>query len=195
LGKENKHEQAIVHLQAVLRLDTNDLSARFLLARELMKSERLEEALAEFSRVALADPDNEEALLEQVKLLQRMGQYKQAVESLEKGHARNPQKGQTIVMLAYLLAASPRYDLRDGARALHFAQMVFKQSGSLPHGALVAMALAELSRCDEAAVLQRKLIAVAEQERKTDLLPKLRTDLKQYEKGQPCRPPGETASQ
>ena len=195
LGKENKHEQAIVHLQAVLKLDPNDLSARFLLARELMKSERLEEALAEFSRVALADPDNEEALLEQVKLLQRMGQYKQAVESLEKGHARNPQKGQTIVMLAYLLAASPRYDLRDGARALNFAQMVFKQSGSLPHGALVAMALAELERCDEAAGLQRKLIAVAEQEHKTDLLPKLRTDLKQYEKGQPCRPQGETASQ
>jgi tetratricopeptide (TPR) repeat protein len=195
LDKEDKHEQAIVHLQAVLRLDPNDHSARFLLAGELMKSGRLEAALAEFSRVALADPDNEEALLEQVKLLQRMRQYKEALESLEKGHARNPQKGQTIVMLAYLLAASPRYDLRDGARALHLAQLVFKQTGSLQHGALVAMALAELARCGEAAEWQRKLIAVAEQEHKTDLLAKLRTDLKQYEKGQPCRPEGETASQ
>jgi len=195
LGKEDKHEQAIVHLQAVLRIDPNDLSARFLLAGELVKSDRLEEALAEFSGVTLADPDNEEALLERVKLLQRMRQYKQALESLEKGHARNPQNGQTIVMLAYLLAASPRYDLRDGGRALHFAQLVFKQTGSLQHGTLVAMALAELARCGEAAEWQRKLIAVAEREHKTDLLPKLRTDLKQYEKGQPCRPQGETASQ
>ena len=191
LGKEGKHEQAIVHLKAVIRLDPNDLSARLLMARELMKSNHLEEALAEFSWVALADPDNEEARLEQVKLLQRMGQYKQALESLEKGHARNPEKGQTIVMLAYLLAASPRYDLRDGARALNFAQLVFKQTGSLQHGALIAMALAELARCDEAAEWQRKLIAVAEREHKTDLLAKLRTGLKQYEKGQPCRPEGE----
>jgi len=195
LTKENKHEQAIGHLQAVLRLDPNDVSARFLLAGELMKSDRLEEALKEFSSVALADPDNEVALLEQVKLFERMGQYKQALESLEKGHARNPQKGQTIVMLAYLLATSPRYDLRDGARALNFAELVFKQTGSLQHGALVAMALAELARCSEAAEWQRKLIAVAEQEHQTDLLTKLRTGLKQYERGQPCRPQGETASQ
>ncbi|MGH9874662.1 MAG: tetratricopeptide repeat protein, partial [Pyrinomonadaceae bacterium] len=195
LGKENKHEQAIVHLQAVLGLDTNDLSARILLAGELRKSERLGEALAEFSRVVQADPDNEEALLEQVRLLQLRRQYKQALESLEKGHARNPQKGQTIVMLASLLAASPQYDLRDGARALTFAQLVYKQTGSLQHGALVAMALAELGRCGEAVEWQRKLMAVAEQEHKTDLLEKLRTGLKQYEKGQPCRPEGEAGSQ
>ena len=194
LSKENKHEQAVNHLQAVLRLDPNDLSARFLLGGELMKSERLHEALAEYTRVTLADPDNEEALLQQVKLLQRMGQYKQALESLEKGYERNPQKAQTIVMLAYLLAASPRYDLRDGVRALNLAQQMFKQTGSLQHGMVMAMALAELGRCDEAAALQRKLIATAEQEHKTDTLPKLRADLTQYEKGPQCRPQSETGN-
>lgn len=188
LAHDNHHEQAIVHLQSVLSVDPNDLGARELMAGELLKSKRSEEALVEFSRVVSADPDNEEALMEQVKLLQGKGAYKQALESLEKGYARNPQKGQTVAMLAYLLAASPQYDLRDGARALKLAQLANKETESLQLGAIVAMALAELGRCSEAAESQRRLITTAEQAHKIDLLAKLRTGLKQYEAGPPCRP-------
>ena len=165
LANENKHGPAILHLQSVLRVDPNDLSARFFLARELLRSERLEEALVEFSRVVEADPNNEEALLEQVKVLQQKKQYRKALDSLEKSHAQYPQKGRTAVTLAYLLAASPQYDLRDGARALELAQMIYQATGSLEHGALVAMALAELGRCTEAAEWQRRMIAAAEQVR------------------------------
>jgi tetratricopeptide (TPR) repeat protein len=192
LANENKHEQAIAHLQSVFEVDPNDIGARFLFAQELLKSGRLEEALAEFSRVVQANPDNEEALLEQVKLLVRKKRYAQALASLEKAHAQYPQKGQTVVMLAYLLAASPQNDLRNGARALELAQLVYKSTGAVEHGVLVTMALGELGRCSEAAELQRKLIAVAEQEHQTDLLTKLRAGLKQYEAGPPCRPAGET---
>ena len=191
LASQNKHEEAIVHLQSSLSVDPNDLSARFLLAKELMKSGRLEEALVEFSRVVQADPNNEGALLEQVKLWHRKGQFKQALDGLEKGHAQYPQKGRTAVMLAYLLATSPQSDLRDGARALELSQRVYNATGSLQHGALVAIALAELGRCSEAAEWQRRMIATAEQERNTDLLDKLRAGLKQYEE-ESCRPTGET---
>ncbi len=192
LASQNQHGQAIIHLNSSLSVDPNDLSARFLLARELMKSGHLEEALVEFSRVVQADPNNEGALLEQAKLLHRKGQFKQALDSLEKGHAQYPQKGRTAVMLAYLLATSPQSDLRDGARALELAQLVYNATGSLQHGALVAIALAELGRCSEAADWQRRMIAAAEQERNTDLLAKLRAGLKQYEEVQSCRPAGET---
>ena len=92
LANENKHGPAILHLQSVLSVDPNDLSARFFLARELLRSERLEEALVEFSRVVEADPNNEDALLEQVKVLQQKRQYKQALDSLEKGHAQYPKR-------------------------------------------------------------------------------------------------------
>jgi tetratricopeptide (TPR) repeat protein len=191
-ANENKHEQAIVHLQAVFEIDPNDVSARFLFAQQLLKSNRLEEALSEFSRVVQANPDNEEALLEQVKLMVRKKQYAAALASLEKAHTQFPQKGQTIVMLAYLLASSPQSDLRNGARALELAQLVYKSTGAVEHGVLVAMALGELGRCREAAELHRKLIAAAEQQHQTELLPKLRAGLKQYEAGPPCRPAGET---
>lgn len=193
LANDNKHEQAIAHLQSVFSISPNDLSARFLLAQQLLKSQRLEEALAEFTRVVEGDPNNEEALLERVKLLQWKRRYKEALDDLEKAHAQYPQKGQTAVMLAYLLAASPQYDLRDGARALGLAHVVYGASGLLEHGVLVGMALSELGRCSEAAEWQRKLIAAAEQQRKDDLIAKLKADLERYEKTQSCRPAGESS--
>ena len=192
LANENKHEQAIAHLRSVFEVDPNDMGARFLFAQELLKSGHSEEALAEFSRIVQVGPDNEEALLEQVKILVRKKQYAQALNGLEKAHAQFPEKGKTIVMLAYLLATSPQTDLRNGARALELAQLVYNLTGAVEHGVLVAMALGELGRCSEAAEWQRKLIAAAEQSQQTDLLTKLRAGLKQYEAGPPCRPAGET---
>jgi hypothetical protein len=66
--------------------------------------------------------------------------------------------------------------------------MVYEASASPEHGALVAMALAELGRCAEAAAWQRRMISTAGQANKTDLLARLNNDLKRYEQGQPCRP-------
>jgi tetratricopeptide (TPR) repeat protein len=190
LANEKKHGAAILHLQSVLSIEPHDLGARFFLAQELLKSERRDEALSEFSRIVETDPNNEDALLEQVKLLQQKRQYKQALDSLKKANAQYPEKGQTAVMLAYLLAASPQYDLRDGQRALELAQTIFKATGRSEHGAVVALALAELGRCTEAAEWQRRMIAAAEREHKTDLVAKLSADLKLYAQGQTCRPAG-----
>jgi tetratricopeptide (TPR) repeat protein len=192
LAKENKHVPAIAHLQDILSVAPKDAGARFFLAQELLRAERPEEALREFSRVAEAEPDNEEALLAQVTLLQQQRQFKQALERLKVAHAQYPQKVRTAELLAYLFAAAPQFDLRDGNRSLEIAQEIFNANGSSEHGALVALALAELGRCAEAAEWQRRTIASARQEHKTDLV-QLSADLKLYERGQPCRPPGEAA--
>jgi tetratricopeptide (TPR) repeat protein len=191
LAKQNQHDQAILHFQSVLGLNPNDAEARFQLAQELLKSARGEEALAEFSRVVESDPDNEEALLEQVKLLFRKKQYKQALEELEKGNSLFPQKGRTAALLAYLLASSPQYDLRNGTRALALARLVYESTGQVNHGAIVAMALAELGRCVEAAEWQRQMLATAERDQNIDMVGKLKADLKLYEGSQQCRPRGD----
>ena len=187
-ARQNKHVRAIVHLRSALSIDSGDLGARYLLAQELLKLDRPDEALVEFTRVVQADPNNETALLEQVKLLYRKQQFKEALDAIEKSHAQHPQKGRTVVMLAYILAASPELQLRNGARAVELAQSVYKATAALQHGALVAMALAEAGRCSEAADLLRGLITdAAQQPISTDLLTKWKADLKRYE-AQPCRP-------
>jgi tetratricopeptide (TPR) repeat protein len=191
LAKQSQHEQAIPHLRSALGFNPEDADARFLLAQELVKCGRQEEALAEFSRIVESNPGNEEALLEQVDLLLGKKQYHQAIERLEKGHALFPEKGRTAIMLAYLLACSPQYNLRDGTRALALARLVYQSTGSVNHGAIVAMALAELGRCNEAAQWQRQMIAAAERDGKDDFAEKLKADLRRYENAQPCRPQGE----
>jgi len=174
LARQNKHEQAITHLRSVVSVEANDLNARFLLAQQLKKSGRLDEAQAEYARVVQADPNREDALLEHVKLLYRKGQFRQALESLEKVHTQYPQKGRTVVLLAYLLAASPELELRNGARALELSQRVYAASTTPQHSALVALALAELGRCIEAADWQR------------------RSNLKLFDNLESCRPGRET---
>lgn len=191
LARQNKHDEAIGHLRSALSVDSADLAARFLLAQELLKAERADEALAEYSRVVQGDPNNETALLEQVKLLHRKGQYKQALGAIEKAHTQYPQKGRTIVLLAYLLTTSPELQLRNGTRASDLAQSVYKATGASQHAALVAMTFAEMGHCSEASERQKKLIQAAEQQGKTDLLAKLRADLERYEGVQTCRPPAD----
>lgn len=189
LARENKHEDAIGHLRSALNVDAADVTARLLLAQELLKAEQIDQSLAEYSRVVQADPNNEAALLEFAKLLYRKKQYKQALEAIEKGHAQYPQKGRTVVMLAYLLTTSPELQSRNGTRAAVLAQNVYKATGASQHGALVAMALAEAGRCNEAFEWQRQAIATGEKQGNTDLLAKLKADLKLYEGVQICRPP------
>jgi hypothetical protein len=92
------------------------------------------------------------------------------------------------VLLAYLLVTSPTLQLRNGARALELAQNIYKATGAAQHGALIAMALAELNRCNEALEWQQRSISAAEQQGNSDLLAKLRADLKLYESAQTCRP-------
>lgn len=184
----NRSEDAIAHLRTAVNDAPSDTSARFSLAQELLKLRRFEDAQTEFSKLVKADPNNEDALLGWVTTFLVRKEYGQALDALEKGHDQFPQKGRTSVTLAYLLAASPQFEKRDGKRALQLAQAAYQATGTVNHGVLVAMALAELDRCDEAAEWVRKLTAKAAGEGKPDLIEKLKAELSRYERARPCRP-------
>jgi tetratricopeptide (TPR) repeat protein len=188
LAKDNQHKQAIEHLNAVLSINAKDLDARLFLARELAKVDRTDEATVEFSRVVEADPNREAAVIERAQLLQSKGEFKVALEGLEKAHALYPQKVNTRTLLTYTLAASPQTDLRDGTRALKLAQELYSTRASLQNGQLVVLAFAEVGRCDEAAAWQRKLITEASNEGNAELVAKLKGDLVRYDNVKTCRP-------
>ena len=186
LAQQNQHERAVAHLREAVKASPADTGARLLLAQSLVKLGRAEEAQAELARVAETDPDNEQALLAGVEILLAKKEYGRALEALERGHAQFPQKGLTTATLAYLLAASPRKELRDGRRALELARAAWEATGLAQHGALVALALAELGRCDEAADWARKMIARAAEEKNPGLAEKLKAELNRYETARPC---------
>jgi len=194
LAQLNRHEESTKHLQSAVSDQPADNNARFLLGQELLKLRRFDEAETELSRVVQSDPDNEDALLGWAMSLLRKKQYERALEVLEKGHEQFPGKGRTSVMLAYLLATSPRYEKRDGKRALELAQAAYDATGTVNHGVLVAMALAELGRCDEAARWMKQMTVKATGDSKPDLIEKLKLELSRYERARPCRPTPEIFS-
>ena len=180
---QQKHFQAIEHLKALLLIDSKDASARFLLAKELRNANLLQESFSEYVKVFNANPDNEEFLIELVKVLVIKGEHKQAKDLLEKSLAKFPTRGRTMTSLAYILAASPQADLRDGSKALELAQKVYEATGLAEHGAVVALAYAELGRCEDAAKLTQELI---EKTKDQNLVEKLKAELQHFQNEKPC---------
>jgi hypothetical protein len=117
-------------------------------------------------------------------------QYTSALALLERANAQYPQKADTAATLAYLLATAPGPGTRNGSRALQLAQKAYAVTGSVQHGAVIALAFGELNRCAEAAAWQRKMINQAEQQQQSELAGKLKKDLPLYEGKQMCRPAG-----
>jgi tetratricopeptide (TPR) repeat protein len=179
LGGRQRHDEAARHLSRLVQLAPDDHAARSMLGRELYRSGRLDDARETFEALRRASPDDEDAVLGHVDVLTALGRHRDALAEIDQSHARFPSRGRTAARLAYLLAASPDQSLRNAARALPLARQVYEASGTVGHGAIVALALAGLGRCDEAMSWQRDLIARAEREDPALVAP-LRADLDRY---------------
>lgn len=184
-----RHFQAIPHLKAILEMNPKDEPARFRLAVELSRADLLQESLSEFFKLYESSPKNEDVVIELAKTLSKTDDHRRALEILEKSFAEFPDRVRTAALLAYLLAASPQAELRDGKKALELARKVYDSTKLVEHGAVVAMAFAELGQCSEAANFVRTLLAEAEKLKALDLTTKLENELKRYENEKPCRVP------
>ena len=88
--------------------------------------------------------------------------------------------------LARMLAACPDAKLRDGPRALQLAMKAYNTKGVVAHGETVALALAELGRCGEAAEWQNRLVTAAARAKDSTLAAQLKQKLNRYQNGVPC---------
>jgi len=145
---------------------------------------------AEVRRLAIAvrlDPDDESALLDLSIVLADRGRYREALQHLDEGHRRFPDRAATSTTLARLLASSPDRSVRDGQRAFEVATMVYQREPSPAHGETVAIALAELGRCDEAVDWMRRAIEDADRAKDAFEGGRLRSEASKYA-ARPCRP-------
>jgi tetratricopeptide (TPR) repeat protein len=169
---------AIEQFKEALRLEPGRVNAHYNLALLLKGRGEHEQAISHLRSVLSIDENDLNARLVLAGDLVNTGHFGES----QAEYARE----------AYLLAAWPEPQQRDGARALEFARRVYDASNAAPHAALVALALAELGRCSEASDWQRRAIASSEREGSTDLTAKLQSALKLYESAQSCRPQNET---
>jgi len=131
-------------------------------------------------------PDDEATLLNLSILLSDRQRYREAVQHLEESHRRYPDRIPTATTLARLLASSPDRSIRDGRRAFDLATAVYQRDPSPVHGETVAIALAELGRCDEAADWMRRAIDDADRAKDAAEAARLRGEADTYAV-RPCR--------
>ena len=156
-------------------------------ARIELEAGALDAAAAMFRRAVDAAPDSmeEEPTIELALRLADSELFDDALALLQTAHARFPGRDATATTLARLLAASPDRSLRNGPRALEIAAKVYDRSPTAAHAETIALALAEMSRCEEARGWMAKAIDAARREGDTAEIPRLEQEARRYERT-PC---------
>ncbi|HSF20311.1 MAG TPA: tetratricopeptide repeat protein [Vicinamibacteria bacterium] len=190
LARDGLYGEAEDHLRLAVQSRPQDFGARMELADILKAQNALDGALEHYRKAVSLNPTSEQAYLGEIEVLIRTGAFAAARERLEAAHQQFPERGPTAHVLARFLAGCPDRQLRDGTRALDLAARVFEARPSRIHAETVAMAFAELGRCEDASQWQRTAIAIAEKQGEDDILPQLAERLEKYEQGLPCSSSG-----
>jgi tetratricopeptide (TPR) repeat protein len=162
LADQGREEDALSHLRQAFERRPEDLPVRAGLLRVLVRLRRIDDAVAVLERVRALEPDDEETVVTLSILLAERQRFREAVTLLDESNRRFPDRGPTATTLARLLASSPDLALRDGARALELARSTYAAEPSAVHAETVALALAELGKCEEAAEWMHRAIAAAD---------------------------------
>ncbi len=207
-----RYADAVTEFRKAVAAKPDSVTARINLGATLTQVGDLNGAVEQFEEALKIEPGRVNAHYNLAVLLARQNKHEPAITHLRsalsieendlnarfllaqelKNSGRPNDSLVEYARLSYLLAASPDTHLRNGARSLDLAQRVYTATSASQHGALVALALAELGRCGDAADWQRRMITTAEREGNTDLTAKLREDMKLYLNAQSCRPANKT---
>ncbi len=189
LARAGEYPAAIDVFEAVVRIAPRDIVAWRGLVSALQAAGRETARIEALSSLVALDPADEESVMALASLLVEGRRYQEAIDLPDWGNGLFPRRPRTGNALARLLAACPAHSVRNGARGLQLAMALYQAQGSVAHGETVAMALAELGRCGEAAEWQRRLVVAADREGQAGLAATFREALSRYEAGAPCRAP------
>ena len=179
-------EDAVRSFDAARAADPALHDAHFQAATVLGRQRRYEQAAAAYRQLIELDAGHELARLGEATALVLLGLEAEAVASLSEGVLVLPASLAITHTLARLLASASDRSVRDGPRAVELATQAVTAVSSLEHAETLAMALAQDGRYDEAAQLQRRLIAEADTRGDTRVLARLRLHLELYENQSAC---------
>jgi tetratricopeptide (TPR) repeat protein len=182
-------EEATDRFRAALKQEPGHAQARVRLAAVLQRSGKTKEALDHYEKALEADPSSLDAAFGYAMTLVRLQRYAEARDRLSDGMNAHPAQTSFSHALARLLAAAPDDKVRDGKQAQMLVGQLLKQQPSIELGETMAMTLAELGQFEQAASLQREILATAEKAGRRDAVPRLTENLRLYERRKACRRP------
>ena len=189
LAGQRSDADAVPHLRVAFTREPDDADVSAELIGALVRLGRADDTIDVLTNASPYRPDDEAAGLGVSIVLADRGRYREAIDLLEDAHRRFPERAPTATTLARLLASSPDVSLRDGTRALDLATQVYKAKPLPVYGETIALALAELGRCEEAADWMRRAVTEAERVKDTQEAARLKGEAPKYASAS-CRPPG-----
>jgi tetratricopeptide (TPR) repeat protein len=184
--------RAMVCYRAATAICPAYAEAHYNLGQLLRKRGAWREAIQEYLAAIHTNPRCLPAYLNLAGILVASGQTRQAVEQFGEALRIEPDSTEALNNLAWIMAANSDPAVRNGARAVEYAERAcqltqFKQTTIV--GTLAA-AYAEAGRFADAAATAEKACALAAQNGEQGLLEKNRQLLELYRAGKPYHEPG-----
>ena len=183
-----KGDQAAPHFEEVLKANPNDPELLYKLGLAHLQQGRFTEAERHMRRSTQLRP-HPVAHWQLGNIYVALRKAKPAIEEYERALKLNPELTVSANNLAWLLATSDDDSLRDGPRALQFAQQICSSEQRRTPGNLdtLAAAHAEAGQFENAVRAASQAIELASQDGNEGLATRIRQRLALYKSGKPFR--------
>src|SRR5438477_96358 len=189
LARKGQSDEAMIHYEEAIKLQPNYAEAYYNRGNVLLAKGRIDEAIVDLEKTLQIQPDDADAhtCLGNALLLQ--GLLKEAIAHYEKALALAPEDPHARNNIAWVLATSSDASIRDGARAVEFAQEAVELSRSRDPNFLrtLAAAYAENGRFSEAIAAAKQAIVIANMQGSSGLAKTLESELMLYRGHFPLR--------
>ena len=191
LGQKGQPDEAMVHYEEAIKLQPNYADAYYNRGNILFAEGRIDEAMADWEKTLQIRPNDVDAHTCLGNALLRRGSVKEALAHYETAIALAPDDPHSRINIAWVLATAPDTAIRDGIKAVEFAQRAVELSGGKDPNFLrtLAAAYAESGRFSEAIMTAKQALVIATMQGKSGFANVLDEDLRLYRERVPLRGP------
>ena len=194
LARKGRSDDAMVHYDEAIRLQPNFADAYYNRGSVLLARGRIDEAIADLEKTLQIQPNDADAHTTLGNAFLRKGSPQEAIARYKEASALAPEDPHSRNNIAWVLATISDASLRNGSRAVEFAEQAVQLSdGREPRFMrTLAAAYAESGRFSEALAVAQQAAVMASMQGKADVANRLKKDLVLYRERQPIRDPGLT---
>jgi tetratricopeptide (TPR) repeat protein len=194
LARNGRFDYAMVHYDEAIRLQPNFADAYYNRGSVLLARGRIDEAIADLEKTLQIQPNDADAHTTLGNAFLRKGSPQEAIARYKEASALAPEDPHSRNNIAWVLATISDASLRNGSRAVEFAEQAVQLSdGREPRFMrTLAAAYAEIGRFSEALAVAQQAAVMASMQGKADVANRLKKDLVLYRERQPIRDPGLT---
>jgi tetratricopeptide (TPR) repeat protein len=189
LARKGQSDEAMVHYQQAIALEPNYADAYYNRGNLLLAKGQIDDAIADWEKTLQLQPNDADAHTCVGNALLRKGSLNEAIAHYQTALALAPEDPHSRNNLAWILATSSDDKIRDGAKAVEFAQQAVAISRGRDAQCVrtLAAAYAESGRFSESIAAAQQAAMIAKMQGKTRLANDLEKDLLLYRAHVPLR--------